>query len=102
MKKLLAVLMSLFLAAAAAAADNEVAVMGNNAGGSIVLTQQKCPIPDSSDFRLAYSWNSEMRIFGCWKLQRNGRTVHVLWVTPDGESHYRTYNTDSFELMKTI
>lgn len=100
MKKLLAIILMMF--ANTVQADNEIAVMENEAGGRIVLTQQKCPIPDSADFRLAYSWNSEMRVFGCWTLQRNSRTVHVLWVTPDGESHHRTYSTDSFELMKTI
>lgn len=101
MKKLLAVLLLLF-SVAVSAEDSEIAVMENDAGGSIVLTQRKCPIPDSADFRLAYSWNSEMRIFGCWKLQQNSRNVHVLWVMPDGESHYRIYNADNFELMKTI
>jgi hypothetical protein len=101
MKKLLALLLLMFTVVAWSD-DTEVAVMSNNGGGSIVLTQQKCPIPDSSDFRLAYTFDTNLRIYGCWKLQRNERMVHVLWVTPDGESHYRTYNTDNFELMKTI
>jgi hypothetical protein len=101
MKKLLAGMLILF-SVAVSAEDNEIAVMENNGGGSIVLTQRKCPIPDSSDFRLAYTFDANLRIYGCWKLQRNERMVHVLWVTPDGESHYRTYNTDNFELLKTI
>ncbi len=100
MKKLLAIILVMF--ATMVRADNEIAVMENDAGGSIVLTQRECPIPNSTDFRLAYSWTPKMRIFGCWKLQRNGRLVHVLWVTPDGESHHRTYSTDNFELIKSI
>jgi hypothetical protein len=100
MKKLLAVL--LLFSAIASAQDNEIAVMENDAGGSIVLTQRECPIPNSADFRLAYSWTPKMRILGCWKLQQSSRTVHVLWVLPDGESHHRTYSTDNFELIKTI
>ena len=100
MKKLLAVILVMFVTTVHA--DNEIAVMENDAGGSIVLTQQECPIPDSADFRLAYSWTPTMRILGCWKLQRNGRRVHVLWVMPDGESHHRAYSTDNFELIKTI
>ncbi len=101
MKKLLSIILMMF-ATVVQADDNEIAVMENDAGGSIVLTQRACPIPDSADFRLAYSWTPKMRIFGCWKLQQNDRTVHVLWVTPDGESHHRTYSTDKFELIKTI
>jgi hypothetical protein len=101
MKKLLAVLLLLF-SAAVSAEDNEIAVMENDAGGSIVLTQRECPIPKSADFRLAYSWTTKMRIFGCWKFQQNSRKVHVLWVLPDGESHHRIYSADNFELMKTI
>jgi hypothetical protein len=100
MKKLLAMILMMFVTTVQA--DNEIAVMENGAGGSIVLTQQKCPIPDSADFRLAYSWAPEMRIFGCWKLQKNSRTVHVFWVTSDGEIHHRTYSTDNFELVKPI
>ena len=101
MKKLLASLMLLF-SIAASAEDIEIAVMENDAGGRIVLTQQECPMPASGDFRLAYTTGPNFRIYGCWKLQRNERMVHVLWVTPDGESHYRTYNTDKFELLKMI
>lgn len=102
MKKLLAaLLMSTFLVSAVAD-DNDIAVMENGAGGNIVLTQQRCPIPDSSDFRLAYSWNAEMRIYGCWKMKQDDHTVHVLWVMPNGESYYRTYNTGDFESMKII
>ena len=100
MKKLLAIALLLFTAVAAA--DNEVAVMDNEAGGQIVLTQRKCPIPDSADFRLAYTSSTNLRIYGCWKLQRNGRMVHVLWVTHDGESHHRVYDSEKFELIKSI
>ena len=100
MKKLLAIILVMFVTIAHA--DDEIAVMDNDAGGSIVLTQRECPIPNSADFRLAYSWTPKMRILGCWKLQRSSRLVHVLWVTPDGESHRRTYSTDNFELIKTI
>jgi hypothetical protein len=100
MKKLLAIALLLFTAVASA--DDEVAVMKNSAGGSIVLTQQKCPVPDSSDFRLAYTWNSEFRIYGCWKIQKNNRLVDVLWITPDGESHHRVYNSEEFKLLKSI
>jgi hypothetical protein len=101
MKKLLAVILILF-SVAVSADDNEIAVMENNSGGSIVLTQQKCPIPDSSDFRLAYTFDTSLRIYGCWKLQRNERMVHVLWVTPDGESHHKVYDSKKFELLKMI
>jgi|688.fasta_scaffold180443_5 hypothetical protein len=100
MKRLLAVVLLLFTAAVLA--DNEVAVMENEAGGQIVLTQKACPIPDSADFRLAYTTSTDQRIYGCWKLQRNGRMVHVLWVTPDGESHHRVYDSKKFELLKSI
>jgi hypothetical protein len=101
MKKLLAVILILF-SVAVSADDNEIAVMENNSGGSIVLTQRKCPIPDSSDFRLAYTFDTNLRIYGCWKLQRNERMVHVLWVTPDGESHHKVYDSRDFELLKII
>jgi hypothetical protein len=100
MKRLLAVVLLLFTAVVLA--DNEVAVMENDAGGQIVLTQKECPIPASGDFRLAYTSGSNLRIYGCWKLQRNGRTVHVLWVTPDGESHHKVYDSKNFELLKLI
>jgi hypothetical protein len=100
MKRLLAVVLLLFTAAVSA--DDEVAVMENEAGGQIVLTQRKCPIPDSADFRLAYTSSTNLRIYGCWKLQRNGRMVHVLWVTHDGESHHRVYDSEKFELIKSI
>ena len=100
MKRLLAVVLLLFTAAVSA--DDEVAVMGNDAGGQIVLTQKACPIPDSADFRLAYTTSPDLRIYGCWKLQRNGRMVHVLWVTPDGESHHKIYDSKKFELLKSI
>lgn len=100
MKRLLAVVLLLFTAAVSA--DDEVAVMENEAGGQIVLTQRKCPIPDSADFRLAYTTSANLRIYGCWKLQRNGRMVHVLWVTHDGESHHKVYDSEKFELIKSI
>jgi len=100
MKKLLAVLLLFFTAVAWA--DEEIAVMENEAGGLIVLTQRTCPIPDSADFRLAYSSGPTIRIYGCWKLQRDSRMVHVLWVTPDGESHHKVYSTKSFQLLKNI
>jgi hypothetical protein len=100
MKRLLAVVLLLFTAAVSA--DDEVAVMENEAGGQIVLTQRKCPIPDSADFRLAYTSSTNLRIYGCWKLQRNGRMVHVLWVTPDGKSHHKVYDSKKFELLKSI
>jgi hypothetical protein len=100
MKRLLAVVLLLFTAAVSA--DDEVAVMENEAGGQIVLTQRKCPIPDSADFRLAYTSSTNLRIYGCWKLQRNGRMVHVLWVTPDGKSHHKVYDSKKFELIKSI
>jgi hypothetical protein len=100
MKRWLAAVLLLFTAVASA--DNEVAVMKNDAGGQIILTQKECPIPDSADFRLAYSWTPEMHIFGCWKLQRNGKMVHVLWVTPDGKSHHKVYDSKNFELLKSI
>jgi hypothetical protein len=100
MKRLLAVVLLLFTAAVSA--DDEVAVMENEAGGQIVLTQRKCPIPDSADFRLAYTTSTNLRIYGCWKLQRNGRMVHVLWVTHDGESHHKVYDSEKFELIKSI
>ena len=92
----------LLFSAVAIAEDNEVAVMDNEAGGQIVLTQRECPIPDSADFRLAYTSSTNLRIYGCWKLQRNGRMVHVLWVTHDGESHHRVYDSEKFELIKSI
>lgn len=101
MKKFLAVLMLSF-SAAASAANHEIAVMENDAGDRIVLTQRECPIPDSAGFRLSYYWTPGIHIFGCWKLQSNSRTVDVLWITPDGESHYRTYSTDNFKLIETI
>jgi hypothetical protein len=101
MKKLLSMLLLLF-SVAVSAQDNEIAVMENDAGGSIVLTQRECPIPASGDFRLAYTSGPNLRIYGCWKLQRNGRTVHVLWVTPDGESHHKVYDSKNFELLKLI
>jgi hypothetical protein len=100
MKRWLAVLLLLFTAAVSA--DDEVAVMENDAGGQIVLTQKECPIPDSRDFRLAYTFGTNLRIYGCWKLQRNERMVHVLWVTPDGESHHKVYDSKKFELLKSI
>ena len=100
MKKLLAIALLLFTAVAVA--DNEVAVMDNDAGGQIVLTQRECPIPDSADFRLAYTTSTNFRIYGCWKLQRNGRMVHVLWVTPDGKSHHKVYDSEKFDLIKSI
>ena len=100
MKRLLAVVLLLFTAAVSA--DDEVAVMENEAGGQIVLTQRKCPIPDSADFRLAYTSSTNLRIYGCWKLQRNGRMVHVLWVTHDGKSHHKVYDSKKFELIKSI
>jgi hypothetical protein len=92
----------LLFSAVAAAEDNEVAVMKNSAGGSIVLTQKECPIPDSSDFRLAYTWSSESQIYGCWKIQKNNRLVDVLWITLDGESHHRVYDSEEFKLLKSI
>ena len=101
MKKLLASLLLMFTAVAWAD-DNEIAVMENDAGGRIVLTQKECPIPDSRDFRLAYTFGTNLRIYGCWKLQRNERMVHVLWVTPDGESHHKVYDSKKFELLKLI
>jgi hypothetical protein len=94
--------MLLLFSVVASADEDEVAVMENEAGGQIVLTQRKCPIPESSDFRLSYTTSADHRIYGCWKLQRNGRTVHVLWVTPDGESHYRVYDSEEFKLLKSI
>ena len=101
MKKLLASLLLMF-ATVAWADDTEIAVMENDAGGRIVLTQRECPIPDSRDFRLAYSFSTNLRIYGCWKLQRNERMIHVLWVTPDGESHHKVYDSKKFELLKSI
>ena len=101
MKKLLASLLLMFTAVAWAD-DNEIAVMENDAGGRIVLTQRECPIPASGDFRLAYTFGTNLRIYGCWKLQRNERMVHVLWVTPDGESHHKVYDSKNFELLKLI
>jgi hypothetical protein len=100
MKKLLALLLLMFTTVAWA--DDEIAVMENDAGGRIVLTQRECPIPDSRDFRLAYTFGTNLRIYGCWKLQRNERMVHVLWVTPDGESHHKVYDSKKFELLKSI
>jgi hypothetical protein len=100
MKRLLAIVLLLFTAAVSA--DDEVAVMENEAGGQIVLTQRKCPIPDSADFRLSYTTSPDLRVYGCWKLQSNERMVHVLWVTPDGESHHRVYDSKKFELLKMI
>jgi hypothetical protein len=101
MKKLLSMLLLLF-SVAVSAQDNEIAVMENDAGGSIVLTQRECPIPASGDFRLAYTFGTNFRIYGCWKLQRNESMVHVLWVTPDGESHHKVYDSKNFELLKLI
>ena len=100
MKRLLAVILLLFTAAVSA--DDEVAVMENDAGGQIVLTQKECPIPDSADFRLAYSTSENRRIYGCWQLQINSRMVHVLWVTTDGKSHHKVYDSKKFELLKSI
>lgn len=100
MKKLLAALLLMFTTAALA--DDEIAVMENEAGGRIVLTQRACPIPDSSDFRLAYTFGTDLRVYGCWKLQSSKHIVHVLWVTPDGESHHKTYDSRNFELLKII
>ena len=102
MKKLLLVLLLLFSVVVASANDNEVAVLENDAGGMIVLTQRECPIPNSADFRLAYTTGATLRIYGCWKIQSTGRMVHVLWVTPDGESHHKIYDSRKFELLKTI
>ena len=101
MKKLLASLLLMFTAMASAD-ENEIAVMENDAGGRIVLTQRECPMPESGDFRLAYTFSTNLRIYGCWKIQRNGRMVHVLWVTPDGESHHKVYDSKNFELLKLI
>jgi len=101
MKRLLAIALLLFTTVVSAD-NNEVAVMENEAGGQIVLTQRECPIPDSADFRLAYTTSSTLRVYGCWKLQRNEHMVHVLWVTPDGESHHRVYDSNKFELLKSV
>ena len=92
----------LLFSAVVIADDTEVAVMENSAGGSIVLTQKECPVSNSSDFRLAYTWSSEFQIYGCWKIQKNNRLVDVVWVTPDGESHHRVYNSEEFKLLKSI
>lgn len=101
MRILLAFVFILF-SMATQANDNDIAVMDNGAGGNIVLTQQPCFISDSIDYKLAYSYNAQLRVYGCWKIQENDPTVHVVWVMPDGESHYRTYNKNNFELMKII
>jgi hypothetical protein len=100
MKKLLATMLLMF--SVAAIADDEIAVLGNEAGGEIVLTQKACPIPDADDFKLAYTWNAEIRFYGCWKVQSDSYTVHVLWVTPDGESHHKTYDSRRFDIRKSI
>jgi hypothetical protein len=94
--------MLLLFSVAASAEDNEVAVMENSAGGRIVLTQKECPVANSSDFRLAYTWSSDLQFYGCWKIQKNNKFVDVIWITPDGESHYRVYNSDNFKLAKSI
>ena len=101
MQKLIASLLLMFTVVASAE-DNEIAVMENDAGGRIVLTQKECPMPASGDFRLAYTTGPNFRIYGCWKIQRSGRMVHVLWVTPDGESHHKVYDSKNFELLKLI
>jgi len=94
--------MLLLFSVAASAEDSEVAVMENSAGGRIVLTQKECPVANSSDFRLAYTWSSDLRFYGCWKIQENNKFVDVIWITPDGESHYRVYDSDNFKLAKSI
>ena len=100
MKKFLLVV--LLLSVCSVRADDEVAVMKNEAGGFVVLTQKECPIPDAGDFRLAYTYNATLRIFGCWQSLSKTGTVHVLWITPDGQSHYQIYDSDSFKLQKLI
>lgn len=95
-------LVMLLLSVFSVRADDEIAVMKNEAGGFVVLTQNKCPIPQSDDFRLAYTGNNSIRIFGCWKLLSTDRRVHVVWITPDGDSHYRTYSVDEFTVEKII
>ena len=92
----------LLFSAVAAAEDNEVAIMENGVGGNIVLTQKECPVSNSLGFRLAYTWNTEFQFYGCWKIQENNKLVDVVWITPDGESHYRVYNSDNFKLAKSI
>lgn len=100
MKKLLAVILLLF--ATAVSANDDVAVMENDAGGQIVLTQKECPIPDSADFRLAYTHGPDYRIYGCWYLQQDKKVIHVLWVTSGGASHHRVYDFEKFDLFKSI
>jgi hypothetical protein len=94
--------MLLLFSVVASAEDHEVAIMENGVGGNIVLTQKKCPVSNSLGFRLAYTWNTEFQFYGCWKIQENNKLVDVVWITPDGESHYRVYNSDNFKLAKSI
>jgi hypothetical protein len=94
--------MLLLFSVVASAEDHEVAIMENGVGGNIVLTQKECPVSNSLGFRLAYTWNTEFQFYGCWKIQENNKLVDVVWITPDGESHYRVYNSDNFKLAKSI
>ena len=99
MKKLLAIILLLYITTVSAG-DSDVAVIENQAGGKIVLTQQRCPATGAVGFRLAYTLGSNFQIYGCWKLRSSSKLVDVVWITPDGEVHRETYNSDDFELLK--
>jgi hypothetical protein len=99
MKQLLAVVLLFFATSVSA---GEVAVMKNEAGGQIVLTQQECPVSGAVAFRLAYTTSPDLRVYGCWQLQSNSRAVHVFWITPDGDTHYKVYDSANFKLVKEI
>lgn len=99
MKKLLILLL---WSAAAWATDHEILVLENEAGSQIVLTQHTCPLPESQGFQWAYTGTSAVRIYGCWKSAAKTGQVHVLWITPDGESHHRVYAADDFEVRNNI
>jgi hypothetical protein len=71
-----------------------VATAVNDAGGLIVLTDEKCGRISDSFF--VYSTNPKMNtISGCWKVDEN--FVHIFW--DDGSS--RAYEFGQWDMKKT-
>ena len=94
-----AIIAAILLTFSVSAFAYDVFVMKNLRGGEIVLTDKKCPVPDSKDFLFAYTWAEEIRILGCWMLV--DKTVHVVWDAPQGPLH-KEYDATEFTLKRGI
>lgn len=84
----------LAVASLSAHADGDwTAVMANNSGGKIMLSNMSCPDEPGS---IAKAYGKGNDVYGCYTYNQNTNTVAVSWIDPSGNRSYRTYSFADF------